>query len=80
MHTQIQKWGNSLALRIPKAFASEAQVDEGTLVNLSLVKGSLVATPLRTSAFTLKELLAQVTDQNIHTELEFGAPTGREIW
>jgi len=46
MRIRVQKWGNSLALRIPKPFAEEAQVKQGTAVDLSLADGKLVATPV----------------------------------
>src|SRR5687767_1008983 len=58
MKTRIQKWGNSLALRIPKSFAAEAQLKEGAPVELSLVDGRLVVSPVREEAVTLEQLLA----------------------
>ena len=47
MQTKIQKWGNSLGLRIPKSFAAEAQVEEGTTVDMSVQNGRLLLRPLR---------------------------------
>ena len=66
MKTRIQKWGNSLALRIPKAFAAEAGLDENTAVELALVEGKLVVQCLREPPLTLDELLRGVTDENLH--------------
>jgi antitoxin MazE len=77
--TRIQKWGNSLGLRIPKSFAAEAKVSEGCSVELSVEKGALLVRPLR-RRYTLDELLTRVTKSNIHGELSLGAPTGREVW
>jgi len=79
MRVSIQKWGNSLALRIPKAFADEANLGESTLVELSLVDGKLIISPARKTEWTLDELLAGVTDENIHGEIDFGPPVGKEI-
>jgi len=80
MRVQIHKWGNSLALRIPKPFAEEAEVREGTVVDLSLAEGKLIAVPDVKGRFTLKELLRKVTKDNLHKEIDLGGPAGREIW
>jgi antitoxin MazE len=80
MRVQIQKWGNSLALRIPKPFAEEAEVREGTVVNLSLAEGKLVAVPDVKGRYTLKQLLSKVTKDNLHEEVSFGSAVGREAW
>ena len=78
MKTAIQQWGNSLALRIPKAFAEQAKVKKGTPIALSLEKGKLVVTPLPTEEVSLKQLLAKVKPGNLHRETDWGPPTGRE--
>ena len=57
MKTRIQKWGNSLALRIPKSFAAESHLEQGMLVDVSLLDGKLLVTPLRPPAVTLEALL-----------------------
>ena len=80
MRVQIQKWGNSLALRIPKPFAEEAEVREGTVVDLSLAEGKLVAVPDVKNRYTLKQLLSKVTKDNLHKEVSFGSAVGREAW
>ena len=80
MKTRVQKWGNSLALRIPKSFAVEARLAENTPVELSLVEGRLVIRPLGPEAPTLEELLRGVTDQNLHGEWDTGPAVGREAW
>lgn len=72
--------GNSLALRIPKPFAKEVNVRQGTEMELSVADGKLVAVPVRRGAITLEQLLAGITDENIHAEVDFGRPVGREIW
>ena len=80
MKTRIQKWGNSLAVRIPKAVADEIGWRENTPVALSLTEGKLVVQPLPQDATTLEELLRGVTDDNLHHEWDTGPPAGREIW
>jgi antitoxin MazE len=80
MRVQVQKWGNSLALRIPKPFAEDADVQEGTVVDLSVSEGKLVAAPTRRGKATLKQLLAKVTKRNLHGEVDTGPPVGRESW
>ena len=80
MQTRIQKWGNSLALRIPAAFAEEIGLAEGTLVHVNLKEGGLVVTPAAGEKWSLDELLSRVTEDNGHREWESGAPQGSERW
>ena len=80
MHVRVQKWGNSLAVRIPKPLAEDAAVKEGTVLNLAVSEGKVVATPVAKKKPSLKQMLAQVTRKNIHVEVETGRPVGREIW
>jgi antitoxin MazE len=80
MRVQIRKWGNSLAFRIPKPFAEDVGVREGTTVQLSVSKGRLVAAPVRARKTRLKDLLAGITKDNLHDEVNTGPPTGREVW
>jgi antitoxin MazE len=69
-----------LALRIPKPFAQDAGVREGTMVQLSVSEGRLVAAPVRSRKLRLKDLLAGITKENLHGEVKTGSPVGREIW
>jgi antitoxin MazE len=80
MKSRVQKWGNSLALRIPKAFAAEAGLRANGAVELSLVKGALVVQPVEPQSPTLEELLRGVTDDNIPSEWDTGPAVGKEIW
>ena len=80
MQTMIQQWGNSLALRIPKAFAQQANVKKGSRIKLTVEKNRLVMEPVEKRKITLKELLAGVTPENIHPETDWGKPMGKEIW
>ena len=80
MRTRVRKWGNSLALRIPRSFAAEARLEQDMPVEVSLVEGKLVVTPVTDPAFTLEQLLAGVTDENLHREVDTGPPVGNEAW
>lgn len=80
MKARVQKWGNSLALRIPKALAAEAHLAEGSRIELSLVDGKLVIQALRPESPTLADLLAQVTDANRHGAWNTGPAAGKEAW
>jgi antitoxin MazE len=80
MHVRVQKWGNSLALRIPKRLAKDAEVTEGTVLNLAVFEGKVVATPVEQKKLSLSELLAKVNKKNLHGEVDFGRAAGRETW
>jgi len=80
MKTRVQKWSNSLALRIPHSFAAETNLEPNTSVDLSLVDGKLIVTPVAEPELTLEELLAGVTDENIHGEVDSGIFVGNEAW
>ena len=80
MRIRVQKWGNSLAVRIPKAFARETALDQGAEVELELENGRLVITPMAEEEYDLASLLEQVTPENLHEEVETGETEGREAW
>jgi antitoxin MazE len=80
MKTHVQKWGNSLALRIPKSFASEIGLERETPVEVTLANGKFVIMPIPKPKFTLKQLLAKVNKENLHREVETGPATGNEVW
>ena len=80
MRTKIQKWGNSLAVRIPIPYVKEAQVAYGTDVDLSVVDGKIVIDPHTEPVYNLKELLGGVNKSNIHSEVDTGSPVGKEVW
>lgn len=80
MQTKIQKWGNSLGLRIPKSFAEQAGVTAGSAVDLSVEDGELIVRARRPPRYALKDLLQAVTTRNVHRSVETGKPIGRELW
>ena len=78
--TQISKWGNSLAVRIPQALAKEAHLAEGDRLSLSLAgDGSIVLRSTRRK-YQLRDLVAKITTKNRHGETDWGEPEGREPW
>ncbi len=80
MITKIQKWGNSLALRIPKAFADSVGLGPGTEVELIMEDEKLVIVRSPASHPDLEDLLSLITSENMHEEIDFGGPVGREAW
>ncbi len=80
MITTVQKWGNSLGLRIPKAYAAEVQLASGAAVEVAVRNGDIVIRPIRRPAYRLSELLAKVKKSNLHDEVPTGPSVGREAW
>jgi antitoxin MazE len=80
MKARIQKWGNSLALRIPKSFATEAHLAEESVVDVTVVKGKLVVASVATPKITLEKLLAGINEKNLHGEVSTGPAVGAEEW
>jgi antitoxin MazE len=79
MNATIQKWGNSLALRIPQAVARQIRVEEGDAVELKVDASGLRVSPAP-PRYRLASLLRKVTPQNRHTEIDWGTSKGREVW
>jgi antitoxin MazE len=79
MRTRVRKWGNSLAVRIPKPFAEGAGLKQATEVEVSLEKGTLRFSAVR-PRWELRGLVSKVTTRNRHGEADFGKPVGRESW
>jgi len=80
MKTRVQKWGNSLALRIPKSFATEVGLQRETAVEISLAEGRLVVMPISKPKPTLQQMLAKITRANLHHEVDTGNAVGNETW
>ncbi len=80
VRTKIQRWGNSLGLRIPRSFAEETGIEAGSEVDLSIQDGDLVVKPVRRRTYQLKDLVRKITAKNLHGEVDTGGPVGREVW
>ena len=75
---QVVRWGNSLAVRIPKGIAEEARMKEGDAVVLKAAKGK-IELRRETRVPTLEELVAKITPENRHPEVDWGKPVGKEV-
>jgi antitoxin MazE len=80
MKAVLQKWGNSLALRIPRTVAAEVAVAEGQALDLQVSQGRIVLAPVTKKRYELEDLISGMTAKNRHTEVETGTARGREIW
>jgi antitoxin MazE len=80
MRSRVQRWGNTLALRIPHAIAAETAIEQGSEVEISLEDGRLVVTPVPEQKFSLEALLAKVTADNLHTQVDTGSAEWVEVW
>lgn len=79
MRTRISKWGNSLAVRLPKPFAEELGLLEGAEVEIVVRGGQLILTAANRE-YVLEELVDGITKENQHQESDWGRPKGREVW
>lgn len=80
MLTKVQKWGNSIALRIPKAFADEMEITPESAVEIHIEEGKLIIETITQPKYTLEELLAGITPENLHAEIDWGESMGMEGW
>lgn len=80
MKTRVQKWGNSLAVRIPKSFAEVTGLTHDSTVELSLVEGRILVSPSCVPKYSLEELVAGINRRNRHPEFETGGPVESEVW
>lgn len=79
MKAKAQKWGNSLAVRIPKSIADQAGVREEDELEIEVVARVIRLKPRRPEV-TLENLLKGITRKNLHREADFGRPEGSEVW
>ncbi len=80
MLTKVRKWGNSLAIRIPKSFAMDARIENESLVEVSLEDGKIIIKPANPPKWTLEALLERVNEDNLHEEIDTGPSIGHEVW
>lgn len=78
MQAQVQKWGNSLGVRIPKAYAVQLGVTPGVSVTMEVRHGALLVRPK--ARYRLADLLAEISPRNLHAEMPTGLVRGREAW
>jgi len=83
MKTEFLKWGNSLALRVPSAFAKEVGASEGRRADMTIENGALVvklAKAKKRRRYSLEALIDEITEENRHSETKWGPLVGNEIW
>jgi antitoxin MazE len=80
MVATVARWGNSLAIRLPQHLAKEIQLTEGVEVDFVVINGDLVIKPRIRKHYSLEELIAAITPENLHTEVESGIVVGNEAW
>jgi antitoxin MazE len=78
METMVQKWGNSLGIRIPNLIVREFSLKNGSVVNINDNGNEIVIKPVKKNR--LSEMLEKINDQNIHQEIITTGPVGKEIW
>lgn len=80
MRVNIQKWGNSLAIRIPKSFAEQISIKSGSPVDLSIDGDRLIIKPIVEEKYELKSLISEIRESNLHKEYLGDDPKGKELW
>ncbi|MBI4599351.1 AbrB/MazE/SpoVT family DNA-binding domain-containing protein, partial [Candidatus Uhrbacteria bacterium] len=80
MIQKIDRWGNSLGVRLPKQLTKQLSLSEGSAVVVTLEKNALMLRPQKRKDETLKQLLERITSDNLHDEVCWGEPQGKEIW
>ncbi len=79
MNARFSKWGNSLALRIPAAFAQEMSVGEGAIADISVENGCLIVKPIGVPRYDITELVSRINETNLHGETGTGSAVGNEF-
>lgn len=80
METRVQQWGGGLVLRIPQSLAVQIGIESNSPVKLSLRDSELVIAPVMQSGLKLEDLLEQVTEDNLHGEVDTRHAVGGEVW
>lgn len=80
MHSKVQRWGNSLAVRIPKSFAAQSQLTANSPVEITIEGDVITLRASRPKKYKLDDLLEGVTAENCHAEISTGKPVGKEVW
>ncbi|CAA6814830.1 MAG: Programmed cell death antitoxin MazE [uncultured Sulfurovum sp.] len=78
MTVSLKKWGNSLALRIPKDMANSLDIDNNSLMELDINDGVLTLRPKKNNL--LETLVSQINNENLHKEIDTGKSVGNEEW
>lgn len=79
MNQKICRWGNSLGIRIPKQIVEQSQLAEGDEIEI-VTEGNKIVITSRKPKYTLEQLLEGMSEEHLHSEVDWGQPEGREIW
>ena len=80
MIIKMQKWGNSLALRIPSSMAKQLGIQQNTLVKIEEKGNKIILEPVKKPRYNFQDLVKDIQTHNLHEEQSFGEPIGKEIW
>lgn len=80
METNIQKWGNSLGVRLPKSIAISQSLKAGSRVVVTETKTGIAIEVVKKKRRTLDDMLKGMTKDKLHGEIDWGEPVGKEIW
>ena len=80
MNTKIQKWGNSLGIRLPKEIANNQDLIAGSVVKVSTEDKKIIIERVNKPRYTIEALVAGINKDNLHEATDWGEPRGKEIW
>lgn len=79
MITKVQKWGNSLGVRIPKPFAGKMNIEDGSKIDIEIENQNLVLKPAKPQ-YNLKSMVLKISEHNRHNEVQTSLKSGKEVW
>ncbi len=79
MKATVKKWGNSAAVRLPAAIMEAAHLELEQILDVRAENGRVIIEPIEEDDISLEDIVAGITDENIHNEIDFGQPEGKEI-
>ncbi len=79
MKVKIKKWGNSLAIRIPKSVVEDANLQNDSQVDIFVKEGKILLNPIQPEKYSLERLVTGITKENIHKEVDTGPAVGKEV-
>ena len=80
METKVKKWGNSLGVRIPKSFSTQAGITEGSSIEIKIDGDTITIVPKHKNEYSIDELISLISEDNVHYEIKMDGPIGNEIW
>jgi len=80
MESKVKKWGNSLGVRIPKSFSTQAGITEGSSIEINIDGDKITIAPKHKNEYSIDELVSMISEDNVHYEIKTDGPIGNEIW